>query len=242
MAWYGTDKKTGKRVRIPEEHLIKWSPLEYKEKDLTIDPKKNRLPQEKLDERIAKYIEQTLASKFIKDRLEFLELPYNPGMSKDLIAARMNAFFAKRIERGGGIKVLTNPSFTVGQDKELCPNLKEFSEREEGMECITDITEYLTYRHRRNSILGGGIRFEDFAEDDEQTAKGYIPNIREDGRIPTPAGTCDAASSRMRHRLVVNVPRSTSLYGDKMRALFMADSNVAWQLGYDFSSLISGEL
>lgn len=213
-----------------------WQPLEYKEKDLTVDAKKNKLQPDKLDAAIARYIEQTLNSEFRKDRMEFLEL--SPLGNERTNRMRLEGFFAKRKQRGGGLKVQTNPSFTVGQEKEICPNLKAIAESREELNCITDITEYLTYRHRRNSILGGGQTFEDFEDDtDEQTSKGYLANIREDGRIPTPAGTCDAATSRMRHRLVVNVPRSTSLYGDKMRALFMADSNVAWQLGYDFSSL-----
>lgn len=213
-----------------------WSPLEYKEKDLTVDSGKIKLSPEKLDAAIERYIEQTMNTAFRKDRMEFLEL--SPAGNEQTVRARLNGYFAKRKLRGGGMKVQTNPSFTTGQEKEICKNLKKIAESSEELGCITDITEYLTYRHRRNSILGGGQTFEDFEDDtDEQTSKGYLANIREDGRIPTPAGTCDAATSRMRHRLVVNVPRSTSLYGENMRALFMADTNIAWQLGYDFSSL-----
>jgi hypothetical protein len=213
-----------------------WVPLEYKEKDLTVDSKKIKLSPEKLDAAIDRYIEQTLNTEFRKDRMEFLEL--DPGGSERKVRKTLADFFFSRKKRGGGLKVQTNPSFTVGQEKEICQNLKAIAESDEKLACITDITEYLTYRHRRNSILGGGQTFEDFEDDtDEQTSKGYLANIREDGRIPTPAGTCDAATSRMRHRLVVNVPRSTSLYGENMRGLFMADTSIAWQLGYDFSSL-----
>lgn len=215
-----------------------WKPLEYKEKDLTVDQKKNKLSDEKLDAAIERYIQQTINSNFLRDRMEFLELNVGPRITPESARMRLQAYFNKRRERSGGIKVITNPSFTVGQDKEVCRNLKALAESSEELNCITDITEYLTYRHRRNSILGGGVSYEDFEDDtDAQTAKGYLPNLREDGRIPTPAGTCDAATSRMRHRIVVNVPRESSLYGGKMRALFMADSNVAWQLGYDFASL-----
>lgn len=215
-----------------------WSPLEYKEKDLTVDQKKNKLSPEKLDAAIDRYIEQTVKSNFLHDRLEFLGLNVSKNVKPEVARMRLKSYFDKRKERNGGIKVVTNPSFTVGQDKEICRNLKAFAQSNEELSCITDITEYLTYRHRRNSILGGGVTFEDFEDDvDAQTAKGYLPNLREDGRIGTPAGTCDAATSRFRHRIVVNVPRATSLYGGNMRALFMADSNVAWQLGYDFASL-----
>lgn len=215
-----------------------WQPQEYKEKDITVDSLKRKLDPEKLDATIERYIAQTVKSNFMTDRLEFLELPCNPQTNPDVAARRLREYFGKRIQRGGGIKVLTNPSFTVGQDKEICPKLEALAAGDSSLRCITDITEYLTYRHRRNSILGGGVTFEDFENDeDEQTSKGYLANIREDGRIPTPAGTCDAATSRFRHRIVVNVPRSSSLYGKKMRALFKADSNVAYQLGYDFASL-----
>ncbi|MNZ61197.1 DNA polymerase I [compost metagenome] len=214
-----------------------WSPLEYKEKDLTVDSRKIKLSQEKLEAAISRYIEQTISSNFMRDRMDFLEIPYPRSITPEQAKIKLQMYFGKRMERRGGIKVQTNPSFTTGQEKEICKNLKALSESSDELRCITDITEYLTYRHRRNSILGGGVSFEDFEEDDAETSKGYLANIRDDGRIPTPAGTCDAATSRMRHRLVVNVPRSTSLYGENMRALFMADSNISWQLGYDFSSL-----
>lgn len=215
-----------------------WKVLEYKEKDLTVGAGKIKLPVEKLKAGIDRYIEQTINSNFMYDRMDFLEIPYKKNISKEQARLKLQNYFNKRMERSGGIKVQTNPSFTTGQEKEVCKNLRALAESSEELRCITDITEYLTYRHRRNSILGGGVSFEDFEdEDDEQSAKGYLANLREDGRIPTPAGTCDAATSRMRHRLVVNVPRSTSLFGEQMRGMFRADGDVSWQLGYDFASL-----
>lgn len=62
--------------------------------------------------------------------------------------------------------------------------------------------EYLTYKHRRNSILGGGLEW----DEEEEAEKGYMAYIREDGRIPTPADTCGAATSRMKHRVCANIP------------------------------------
>lgn len=98
----------------------------------------------------------------------------------------------------------------------------------------TQIVQYLTYKHRRNSILGGGA---DWEEDEEDYDKGYLAAVRADGRIPTPAATCDAATSRMKHRLVANIPRVTSLYGYEMRNLFGVEVPKYFQIGYDFDSL-----
>lgn len=218
-----------------------WEPLEYKEKDITVDSKKLKLSPEKLRATVDRYIAQTLDSAFLRDRMEHLGLTFRKNMSRAEAERRLAAEFQKRMERNGGIKVLTNPSFTVGQEKEICRNLLRFVEENPEYSHVTDIVEYLTYRHRRNSILGGGMTFEDFEDDvDDQTAKGYLANVREDGRIPTPADTCGAATSRMKHRLVANIPRVTSLYGAMMRAMFGVDKD-CWQIGYDFDSLEARE-
>lgn len=211
---------------------IGWIPSEYKEKDLTVDNKKNRLPKEKLDAAIERYIEQTVNSNFCKDRCEHLGIEVGPRMTKESIIAKLRREFAKRLERKGGIKVLTNPSFTVGQEKEICSDLIRMSQSSKELECITDIVEYLTYRHRRNSILGGGAEW----DEDEEPEKGFLAAVREDWRIPTPADTCGAATSRFKHRIVTNIPRVTSLYGYEMRSLFGVDET-CYQIGYDFDSL-----
>lgn len=213
-----------------------WTPSEYKEKDLTTDTKKNRLSDEKIKAAILRYVEQTIESNFCNDRCEHLGISVGPRMTKESIRSKLMQELLKRTERRGGIKVLTNPSFTVGQEKEICPNLQELSESKEELNCITDITEYLTYRHRRNSILGGGADW----DDDEEPEKGYLSAVREDGRIPTPADTCGAATSRFKHRLVTNIPRVTSLYGYNMRAMFGVDDS-CYQIGYDFDSLEARE-
>lgn len=208
-----------------------WQPLEYKERDLTLDSKKNKLEGERLRAAVDRYLEQTLQSNFWKDRLEHFGL--SAKNAKEGVK-KLRKEIDRRLERRrGGVKVLTNPSFTVGVDKEICPNLEKLSEQREDLACILQVSEYLTYRHRRNSILGGGADW----DEDEEHEKGYVTAVRSDGRIPTPADTCGAGTSRFKHRLVVNVPRSSSLFGDKMRAMFKADDKVAFQLGYDFSSL-----
>ena len=213
-----------------------WSPSEYKEKDLTTDVKKNRLSAEKIDAAIVRYVEQTVESNFCKDRCEHLGLHITKKQTKETIAAKLLATLRKRAERRGGIKVLTNPSFTVGQEKEICHDLQRLANSKEELNCITDITEYLTYRHRRNSILGGGAEW----DEDEEPEKGYLSAVRADGRIPTPSDTCGAATSRFKHRLVTNIPRVTSLYGHNMRAMFGVD-DTCYQIGYDFDSLEARE-
>lgn len=196
-----------------------WSPSEYKEKDLTVDTKKQKLSFEKYSEVVDRYVEQTLASNFCDDRCEHL------GVSKYKLKEKLlNA------REGKPVRVLTNPSFTKGQDKEMCPDLERLAEK---FPYAKDVVEYLTFKHRRNSILGGGVDW----DDEDEAEKGYLVAVREDGRIPTPADTCGAATSRMKHRLVANIPRVTSLYGEEMRELFGVDINEFFQIGYDFDSL-----
>lgn len=199
-----------------------WQPLEYKDRDLSVNSKKEKLVGDKFMETIDRYVEQTLCSPFMKDRCEFLET--TPSKLKSKILS---------YKPGRAIKVLTNPSFTVGQDKEICPNLELLADK---FPYAKDIVEYLTYKHRRNSILGGGLEWED--EDDAE--KGYLASVREDGRIPTPADTCGAGTSRFKHRLVANIPRVTSLFGEQMRGLFGVDEGFL-QIGYDFDSLEARE-
>lgn len=203
-----------------------WSPSEYKEKDITVDTKKNKLQADKLEIAIDRYLDQTYETAFKHDRLEHLEgLQVTATSSRDYVKRAM----LRRAERSS-LKVLTNPSFTKGQDKEMCPDLDRLSEQ---FPFAKDVVEYLTYKHRRNSILGGGI---DWDDPDEEPEKGYIASVREDGRIPTPADTCGAATSRFKHRKVANIPRVTSLYGYQLRDLFGVFDGY-FQIGYDFDSL-----
>lgn len=200
-----------------------WAPQEYKEKDLSVDTKKIKLSKEKLETSIEKYVAQTLASNFCEDRCDHL----------DTTKHKLKAQLLKRAEAGRAIKVITNPSFTVGQDKEMDPGLQVIAEK---FPFVRDVVEYLTYKHRRNSILGGGMDW----DEDEEPEKGYVAAIRQDGRIPTPADTCGAATSRMKHKLVANIPRVTTLFGEPMREMFGVEDDF-FQIGYDFDSLEAKE-
>lgn len=199
-----------------------WMPSEYKEKDLSVRTVKGmgkvkRTPEE-LQKAIQTYVEQTLSSPFCHDRCEFLDT------TPEKLERKLMSY-----KEGRSIKVLSNPNFTVGQEKEMCPNLELLTEK---FPYARDVVEYLTYKHRRNSILGGGLDW----DDEEEAEKGYLAYVREDGRIPTPADTCGAATSRFKHRVVANIPRVTSLFGENMRAQFGVDCDFI-QIGYDFDSL-----
>ncbi|WNL63459.1 hypothetical protein [Citrobacter phage Tr1] len=203
-----------------------WSPSEYKDKDLTLKSgTKIKKDEQQLEKGIREYVDQTLASNFCLDRCEHLEC------TPETLEVTIRNRIAKG--KGRGLKVLTNPSFTKGQEKDICPNLAALGET---FPYATQVVEYLTFKHRRNSILGGGADWEDDEEDQEYN-KGYLAAVRADGRIPTPAATCDAATSRMKHRLVANIPRVTSLYGYEMRNMFGVEVPKYFQIGYDFDSL-----
>lgn len=203
-----------------------WVPTQYKERDLTCDSKKNKLSPEKFADAVERYVEQTLASPFCKDRCEAL------GVRPEKLRNKLMLH-----KPGRPLKVYTNPTLTVGQEKEMDPALLELADKFPHAKLIS---EYLTYAHRRNSILGGMVDPDEMDEDDEFAGKGYLASerITVDGRIPTPADSCGAGTSRFKHRLVANIPRITSLYGDKMRAQFGSDvENGFYQMGYDFASL-----
>lgn len=202
---------------------FKWNPSQYKERDLTCDSKKKKISQEKFEVAVEKYIEQTLSSPFRDDRCYELEVKPNRLREKLL---------KHDIKRP--LKVYTNPTLTVGQEKEIDPNLLAIADKFPHAKLVSD---YFTYTHRRNSILGGGV---DPDDDEEEPEKGFLsePRLDLDGRIPTPAGTCDAATSRMKHRRVANISRTSSLYGKQMRSLFGADlANGFLQMAFDFDSL-----
>jgi hypothetical protein len=219
--------KTHEPASINDSTFIKgflvtqgWEPTNVKEKDLTLDSKKQKLSPEKYKETVERYVNQTLESPFCKLRLEKL------GATRSTLKAKLLKHDLTR-----PLKVLTNPTFTIGQEKQIDPTLEALNSK---FPYVQNIVEWLTYNHRRNSILGGGFELDE--EDEAET--GFLPNVREDGRIPTPADTCGAATGRMKHKLVCNIPRVTSLYGEPIRSLFgVGDGKEYLQYAFDFASL-----
>ena len=200
-----------------------WVPTDFKERDLTVDQKKNKISEEKFIKVVDRYINSTLYSNFSYFRCKHLGVNQTEESLRDKLLTH---------DRKKPLKVLTNPSFTIGQEKELCSDLvrlkKEFPYAE-------DVVHWLTYNHRRNSILGGGLEW----GEEEEAEKGYLGQgrIYQDGRIATSADTCGCNTSRFKHRVVANIPRVSSFYGRPIRELFGADPILCYQLGYDFAGL-----
>lgn len=207
-----------------------WNPTQYKERDLTVDSKKKKLTKEKFDIAVDKWVDQTFDGPFKDDRLDELSegfLGITKYYSRDMVKTKLKQH--DHMKRP--LKVYTNPTLTVGMEKDIDPNLLAMESK---FKYAKEISRYLTYSHRRNSILGGGID----PDDDESMQKGWmsVDRINVDHRIPTPADTCGAGTSRFKHRLVANIPRVSSLYGPEMRGLFGVDDGF-YQIGYDFDSL-----
>lgn len=199
-----------------------WNPSEWGERDLTRDSKKQILPLDKKIKALERYCKDTLESgKYKKKRLEIL------GVTESNMFSKLRARLTDR-----SLKVPTAPKIRVGVTKDMCPNLVELGET---VSFAKDVADYYTYRHRKSAIAGGDIEDMDFDEETPNT--GYLSQYREvDGRIPTPAIEIGANTFRYRHIGVANVPRTSSLFGNKMRALFGAGKEFV-QFGFDYSSL-----
>ena len=194
-----------------------WTPMEWKERDLTKDSKKIKLQGEKLDATIMRYVDNTLNGPFKKYRLELLGI-------KD--ENKLAGFLFDQKDKFS-LMVPVSPMIRIGTEKKLCPNLTKLGEQ---AEFALDVTEYLTYKHRKNSIAGG-------KEDEEGSPlTGYLSQVRPDHRISTPADTLGANGGRYKHRGVCNVPRVSSLGGQVLRSLFGCGPG-RMQLGFDFASL-----
>lgn len=155
-----------------------WNPSEYKMKDITLKSgTKIKRDAEDLEKAVDRYVLETFEGSFKKDRCNHLSARLTPNSLKNKIMKKASRY---------GCKVKTNPSFTVGQEKDLCPDLERVAE---SFPYVNDVVQYLTYKHRRNSILGGGLDW----EEGEDAEKGYMANLRDDGRISTPADTCGTA-------------------------------------------------
>lgn len=215
------EKATIEDIDVVKGYLLSlgWVPSEIKERDLTKKTDKTQRNSVELKETIERYVEQTKESVFEDLRYDALNTS----------ALRMQAELLKKIEPGKQrpIYVPTTPKLTVGVEKEICPNLISLGKK---AEFVSDVVKYYTYRHRKNSIAGGVL------DDEGEPETGFLSAVREDGRVPTPADTLGANTGRYRHKIVCNIPRVTSLFGEEMRNMFRSGKYL-WQLGYDFASL-----
>jgi len=206
-------------IDVVKSYLLSlgWIPSEVKERDIVKKTDKSLRDYDGIIEAIDRYVKQTENSVFRELRLDFL------GVRME----NLRAFLIKKINGTKPIYLPTTPRLTVGIEKEICPNLIALGEK---ADFVKDVVHYYTYRHRKNSISGGAL------DEDGEPMTGFLSAVREDGRVPTPADTLGANTGRYRHKIVCNVPRVTSLYGEKMRSLFGSGKGL-WQLGYDFASL-----
>ena len=216
-----TEVATIEDIDVVKGYLLSlgWVPSEIKERDLCKKTDKTQRNSAELKEAIERYVEQTTESLFCDLRCEALDT--NRLRLKQLLLSKIDP--AKQRP----IYVPTTPTLTVGVEKEICPNLISLGKK---AEFVSDVVKYYTYRHRKNSIAGGVL------DEDGEPITGFMSALREDGRVPTPADTLGANTGRYRHKIVCNIPRVTSLFGEEMRNMFKAGKGL-WQLGYDFASL-----
>lgn len=221
--------KTHRKASIEDLDHVKmfllylgWIPLEWKERDLTVDAKKQKIPYDKRLKALSKWLSETLDGKYMKERLEIL------GINPDEIYETL----AEKLKDDRPVRIPTSPCVRVGVEKDLCPRLVELGDK---VAFAKDFSLFLTYRHRKSCIAGGDTEEMDF--DEEAPNTGYLSAYREiDQRIPTPAIEIGANTNRYKHIKVANVPRVTSLYGEPLRRLFGAGPGYV-QLGFDFASL-----
>lgn len=227
-----TTKATIEDIDTVKAHLLTlgWVPTEIKERDLTKNQDKTIKKVPEIIEAIERYLKQTEDSVFKQLRLDFFEVNSVQELRVELFDRLSDT---KPQTKWGKpqpqrpIFVPTTPKLSVGVEKELCPNLVALGDK---AEFVKDVVKYYTYRHRKNAIAGGVL------DEDGEPETGFLSCVREDGRIPTPADTLGANTGRYRHKIVCNVPRVTSLYGEPMRNLFGCGDGF-YQLGFDFASL-----
>lgn len=162
-----------------------WIPTEWVERDLTRESgKKARASNDKIKDTIDRYVADTLNSLFKNERLNILDTSVE-NLS-EVLHSKIKDF---------SIRVPVSPAIKVGTAKRMCPNLESLGEK---AEFVKYVIEYLTYKHRRNSIAGGA--------DDEtgEPSSGYLTMIEENGRIRTPADTLGANCLTADTRLITD--------------------------------------
>lgn len=96
---------------------------------------------------------------------------------------------------------------------------------EESMECLEGdtgllIARWYIYKHRQSQI------------------EGWLKKVRPDHRISAQANTCGTPTGRLRHSVVVNVPKASDkvIFGHEMRSLFTVPKGKVL-IGHDASGL-----
>lgn len=87
------------------------------------------------------------------------------------------------------------------------------------------LSKWMSYNKHRGTILNR-----------TNSNKGWLNHVREDHRISALANSCGTNTGRMRHRVVVNVPKASVLFGKEMRSLFTVPEGKVL-VGHDASGL-----
>lgn len=188
-----------------------WEPVNFNDRDLTVDSNKIKRTREEYAEAVDRYVEKTIGSPYEKYRCEWLKT--SPKKLKETLLKR---------KTNRAVKVLTTPKYTKNQDKALCDGLIRLGEK---FSYVKDIVYWLTYDHRLNTIKS-------------PKGTGWLneKRLEQDGHISTPADTLGAITARFTHKKIVNCPRATSLYGEYMRGMLMVDDN-CYEVGFDADGL-----
>ncbi len=145
---------------------------------------------------------------------------------KEFIEERINAFlqhhfvdkstgYKKAVVSGLGFSIKRPPTFDQIKLKLLTnqfwitsPKITEDSftggDSDEGV-ILTLLKERMVWSHRRSLI------------------QGLIGHIREDGKLSGEANPCATPTTRMRHRIVVNIPAGHAQFGQQCRSMFVGD-------------------
>ena len=114
-----------------------------------------------------------------------------------------------------------SPRLTDPVTKDPCPNIKKVS----GVP-VKEISEFLMLQSRLKLLQSSETR-------------GLIPEaIEGGGYIHHSANTLGTPTARYTHRKIVNIPRTTSAYGEEIRSLFTADPG-KMMVGWDATALES---
>ena len=132
----------------------------------------------------------------------------------------------KKFRDDKGKLVETTPRFKDAATGKICPHLISLE-----VPFIKDVIRFRTIKHRRSSI-----------KSTTNDVKGYLnhPRLLIDGRLPAGMDTLGAATGRVTHKGVCNVPKADDdvLYGMEMRSLFYhGDDPDFYVLGYDASGI-----
>ncbi len=98
-----------------------------------------------------------------------------------------------------------------GKNERTSPKLTEDSFDTIGGDLGKDIALHMVYSHRRNMLRS--------VKNDKT---GWLNTVRDDNRLECIPMTLGAATGRMRHKNLVNVPGGHATFGEELRSIFVA--------------------